>query len=128
MLAVAGVVWALRVPTLRVRAAIVAAALALLALAQSASLLADPANPRPFHRPLSSTPGWKAGATRDEMRRLVAVAKACPPGAAYTGPPLVAFIARRRVPADQPDAFIVSRAAMHAAVLRRLLADAPRCR
>jgi len=127
VLAVAGVVWALRVPTLRVRAAIVAAALGLLALAQSASLLADPANPRPFHRPLSSTPGWKAGATRDETRRLVAVAKACPPGAAYTGPPLVAFIADRRVPADQPDAFIVSRAAMHAAVLQRLLADAPRC-
>jgi hypothetical protein len=127
VLAVAGVVWALRVPALRVRAAVASGALGLLLLAQSASLLADPANPRPFHRPLSSSPGWKAGATREQMRVLVAAARRCPPNAAYTGPPLVAFIAHRRVPADQPDAFIVSRAAMHADVLERLLADAPRC-
>jgi hypothetical protein len=39
----------------------------------------------------------------------------------------VAFIAHRRVAADEPDAFIVSHAAMHAAVLERLLADGPRC-
>jgi len=126
-LAVAGVAWALGTPVLRARVAVAATALLLLLLAQSASLLADPSNPRPFHRPLSSTPGWKAGATRAQMRTLVAAAERCPAGSVYTGPPLVAFIARRRVPADQPDAFIVSHAQMHAAVLRRLLADAPRC-
>jgi hypothetical protein len=61
------------------------------------------------------------------MDRLVAQAGSCPPGAAYTGPPLVAFLAHRRVPAGQPDVFIVSRATTHAAVFRRFLADAPRC-
>jgi hypothetical protein len=125
-LAVAGIVWALRTP-LRAGAAVAGAALVALALAQSASLLVDPTNPRPFHRPLSSTPGWKVGATREQMRVLVAAAEACPAGTVYGGPPLVAFIAHRRVPAGQPDAFIVSHAAMHAAVLRRLLADGPRC-
>ncbi len=125
-LGVAGVVWAVGTP-LRARAAVAALALALLALAQSASLLVDPDNPRPFHRPLSESPGWKVGATRAQMERLVSAAERCPRGAVYTGPPLVAFIARRRVPADQPDVFVVSRAAMHGVLLDRLLADGPRC-
>jgi len=126
-LAVAGVVFALRAEGLRVRAAALAGALGLLMLAQSASLLLDPSNPRPFHRPLSSSPGWKVGHDKAEMTRLVAAAKACPPGSVYAGPPLVAFIARKPVPAGQPDAFIVSHASMHADVLKRLLADGPRC-
>jgi hypothetical protein len=126
-LAVAGVVWALRTP-LRARAAVAAATLGLLLLAQSASLLLDPTNPRPFHRPASSTPGWRVGYTRDEVDRMVARARRCPAGAVWAGPQLVAFIAHRRVPADQPDVFIVSRAAMHAAVFARLQADGPRCR
>ncbi len=125
-LAVAGVVFALRTP-LRAYATPAAAALGLLMLAQSASLLVDPSNPRPFHRPASSSPGWKAGSTSAEVDRLVAAARRCPPGAVYRGPPLVAFIARRRVAAGQPDAFIVSRASMHSAVHERLLADGPRC-
>jgi hypothetical protein len=83
-----------------------------------------PENPRPFHRPLSSSPGWKVGATREQMHPLVAAARRCPPGAVYAGPPLVAFIARPTRPGDQPDAFVVTRAAMHAATL----ADGPRCR
>ncbi|MEJ7797151.1 MAG: hypothetical protein WKF42_01535 [Solirubrobacteraceae bacterium] len=125
-LAVAGVVWALTTP-LRSRAALAYGALGLLMLAQSASLLLDPTNPRPFHRPASSSPGWKVSHSRDEMRRLVAIARRCPTGAVYTGPPLVAFVARRRVPADQPDYFIVSRASTHAAVFARRRADGPRC-
>jgi hypothetical protein len=127
-LAVAGVVFALRTEGLRVRAAAVAGVLGLLMLAQSASTVLDPNDPRPFHRPLSSSPGWKVGHDAAQMRRLVAAAKRCPPGSAYDGPPLVAFIAHRRVPAGQPDAFIVSHASMHAGVLKRLLADGPRCR
>jgi hypothetical protein len=55
------------------------------------------------------------------MRRLVAAARRCPPGAGYDGPPLVAFMAHDACVGDQPDAFIVSRAAMHAAVLRVVL-------
>ncbi len=126
-LAVSGAAWALATPR-RVTAAIAVAALGALMLAQSASLLLDPSNPRPFHRPASSTPGWKVGYTRAEVDRMVARARACPPGAVWAGPPLVAFIADRRVPADQPDVFIVSRAKLHAAVFARLQADGPRCR
>jgi hypothetical protein len=59
---------------------------------------------------------------------MVARARRCPPGAVWAGPQLVAFIAHRRVPADQPDVFIVSRAAIHAAVFARLQSDGPRCR
>jgi hypothetical protein len=125
-LAVAGVVWALRTP-LRVPAALAAGALGLLLLAQSASLLLDPLDPRPFLRPLSSSPGWKVQHSRSEMNGLVAAAERCPRGTVYAGPPLVAFIARRRVPADQPDAFIVAHAERYAAVLARLVRDGPRC-
>lgn len=125
-LAVAGVVWALATP-LRARAAVGAGALAALMLAQSASLLFDPENPRPFHRPASSTPGWSAGFTRAEVDALVEQAEACPPEAAYTGPQLAAFLAGRRVPAGQPDVFIISRADVHAGVFRRYGADRPRC-
>ena len=126
-LAVSGVVFALRTQR-RTRAAIAAGALGLLLLAQSASLLLDPLDPRPFHRPLSASPGWKVSHDRAEIARLVAAAKRCPPGSAYDGPPLVAFIAHRRVPAGQPDAFIVGHASMHAGVLKRYEADGPRCR
>jgi len=125
-LAVAGAVWALR-SAWRRQAALAAAALGLLMLAQSASLLLDPANPRPFHRPLSASPGWKVGHDRAEVERLVAAAGRCPKNAAYDGPPLVAFLARRLPPAGQPDYFIVSRAALHAGVFARVQADAPRC-
>jgi hypothetical protein len=126
VLAVAGLAWLLATP-LRIRAAVVGGALALLLLAQSASLLLDPENPRPFHRPASSSPGWKVSHSRAEMKRLVAVAERCPSGAAYTGPALVAFLTDRRVPADQPDYFIVSRASTHAAALARRQADLPGC-
>ena len=125
-LAVAGVVWALRTQR-RALAAGAAAVLGAFMLAQSASLLLDPENPRPFHRIASATPGWKVGHSRAEMRRLVAQARSCPPGAVWTGPQLAAFIANRRVPGDEPDSFIVSRAAIHAGVLARVRADGPRC-
>jgi hypothetical protein len=126
VLAVAGAVWLLATP-LRVRAALAGATLALLLLAQSVSLLLDPENPRPFHRPASSSPGWKVSHSRAAMKRLVAIAERCPSGAAYTGPALVAFLTDRRVPADQPDYFIVSRARTHAAALARRQADLPGC-
>jgi hypothetical protein len=126
VLAVSGVVWALATPR-RSLAMLAAGVLGVLMLAQSASLLLDPLDPRPFHRPASASPGWKVGHDRAEMDRLVAIARRCPPGSVYDGPPLVAFIAHQRVPAGQPDAFIVSHASMHAAVLKRLVADGPRC-
>lgn len=125
-LALCGVVWSLRSP-LRTRAAVAAGVLGALMLAQSASLLLDPVNPRPFHRPASSIAGWKVGYTRDEVDRLVGLAERCPRDTVYGGPQLVAFLAHRRVPADQPDVFIVSRAAMHRAAFERLQTDGPRC-
>jgi len=126
VLAVSGVVWASRTP-MRSRLGPAAAALVLLLLAQSASVLLDPTNPRPFHRPASASPGWKVGHTRAEVDRLAGEAKRCPAGSAYDGPPLVAFLARRRVPGGQPDFFIVSRARTHATVLAAVRADGPRC-
>lgn len=130
VLAVTGVVCALGWAadgTRRRTVAVAAGGLTALLLAQSASLLLDPSNPRPFHRPASASPGWKADFTREQMDAMVAAARRCPPAAAYTGPPLVAFLADRRVPGDQPDAFIVSRAELHRAVLARVRADSPRC-
>lgn len=125
-LAVAGVVWALRTEW-RVRAAVAASVLGVLMLAQSASLLIAPSNPQPFTRPGSALAGWKAVRTDGEIRRLVASARRCPAGTVYPGAALVAFIAHRRVPGDEPDVFIVNRAALHAAVRARVAADGPRC-
>jgi hypothetical protein len=48
--------------------------------------------------------------TASELRRAVARARACPPGAAFGGAPLIAFLAGRHPPADQPDQFIISHA------------------
>ena len=58
---------------------------------------------------------WLRGQARERALLLTL-------GAAAAG-----TLARRRVPADQPDVFIVSRAAMHSAVFERLQADGPRC-
>lgn len=125
-LGVCGVTWALETPA-RVRAAIAATAVGSLMLAQSASVLVDASDPRPFHRPGSANAGWKASYTRAQMRELVDRAERCPPGAVWAGPPLAAFIARRHVPADQPDAFIVGHAEVHERVLARARAARPRC-
>jgi hypothetical protein len=138
-LAVAGAVWALArgragasvaggmSALARRRAyALVPVAAGLFLLAQSVSLLADPENPRPFHRVASSSPGWRALRTEDEMRAEVERARACPPGSSYPGPPLIAFIAHRHVPADQPDDFILS-ADVHRDVLAAKEAAGPRC-
>jgi hypothetical protein len=65
--------------------------------------------------------------SREEIDRLVTHARHCPAGSVYPGTALVAFIAHRRVPADEPDVFIVDHASMHAAVRARTHADGPRC-
>ena len=54
-------------------------------------------------------------------------ARACPPDAAYSGPPYVAFEADRRMPGRQPDQFIVANARENARFLREAAADQPRC-
>jgi hypothetical protein len=77
-------------------------------LAQSASLMLSPHDPEPFLRAGSSQIGWAVGLDRQQMRRAVRDARACPPGSFYAGTPLVAFAAGRRVPGDQPDGFITA--------------------
>ena len=94
--------------------------------AQSGSLLVAPEDPSPFHRVGSHTAGWAVVLTKDEMAAAVERAQACPPEAAYTGPPLAAFIADRRVQGDQPDAFILQ-ADVHDDVRAAQAADQPVC-
>ncbi len=77
--------------------------------AQSVSLIASPHNPIPFLR-AESAPAWEILMTAPQLRAAVATARACPPGEPYGGPPLIAFMAGRSVPAGQPDQFITIRA------------------
>jgi hypothetical protein len=111
-LAACGVVLALRARG--AVAVLVVAALAFVA-AQSASLITSPHHPQPFLR-AGSRPAWGVSLTAPELRRAVAEARACPPGAAFGGPPLIALIADRRPPAGQVDEFIIT----HARVLHRV--------
>ena len=97
-----------------------------LVLAQSASLLADPSAPRPFVRPGASI-GYQTAATGPEVDAMVRAAQACPPGVAYSGVPQIAFLARRRMPAGQPDPYIIANSTTHRAVLAAAQADQPRC-
>jgi len=78
-------------------------------LAQSISLIAAPRHSEPFLR-AGSRSAWYIQMTASQLRAAVATARRCPPGVPYSGPPLIAFIARRPVPAGQPDAFIIVRA------------------
>lgn len=97
-------------------AAVVAATL--FTLAQSASLLIDPTDPRPFDRAGSSTVGWGVLLTRPQLETTVAAAQACPRGSFYVGEPFIAFIANRSVPADQPDGFIIATRALRSTAAR----------
>jgi hypothetical protein len=101
-----------------------AACLALLAL-ESGSLLVSPDDPRPFIRPFSRT-AHERKLSSGELRALVDKARRCPRGTAYSGDPYVAFVAKRAMPGDQPDQFIISHAETHAGLLRAA-AGAARC-
>jgi hypothetical protein len=83
-------------------------ALAILTLAQSLSLILSPSDPEPFLRPGSAQVGWAEAASKSQLRSAVNAARACPKGSVFGGPPLIAFAADRRMPADQPDAFITA--------------------
>jgi hypothetical protein len=123
-LAAAGAAWL--VETRAVAVAGAAACLALLGVAQVTSLLANPGNPRPFARPFSATaPGWTL--SPHGVDTAADRARACPPNAAYSGPPFIAFEAHRRMPGHQPDQFIVANARENAHFARQAAADQPRC-
>lgn len=108
----------LRLPRSRWVAGACAAGL-LFTLAQSASLIASPHNAVPFLR-AGSRPAWGILMTGPQLRAAVAAARSCPAGVPYGGPPLIAFIAGREVPAGQPDQFITTRATVLRSVRDRL--------
>ncbi|MCK9250112.1 MAG: hypothetical protein M0P31_14200 [Solirubrobacteraceae bacterium] len=124
-LAVAGFALAWRTAS-RPAVRVVVVTLALLGPAQSMALLAGPEDPVGFLRPFSGT-AWARLLSSDEVRAQATIARACPPGAPYSGQPFVAFVAERPMPADQPDLFITARAEHHRDVYARMLAVAPRC-
>ena len=103
-------------------------ALACVALvaAQSVALLVSPDRPLVFVRPLSA-PAHGRLLSDTQVRDAVAAARGCPDGVAYSGEPYLAFVARRPMPGGQPDQFIVSEAAVHAARRRAVAAVQPRC-
>jgi hypothetical protein len=95
-------------------------------LAQSVSLMASPHHPQPFLR-LASRPAWGAVMTAGELHRAVAQARACPRTMPYGGPPLIAWLSGHRMPADQPDQFIVQHAAVLHSVRAATIAALPAC-
>jgi hypothetical protein len=126
-LAMAGAIFALR--SLRSSSPVHRAGLIALAcgagiaftLGQSVSLMASPHNPIPFLR-AESAPAWEILMTQPQLRAAVASARACPRGEPYGGPPLIAFMAGRSVPAGQPDQFITTRAKTLSSVRARIAA------
>ena len=122
-LALAGAVWAVRSRALE------AFALAglVLVLAQGISVLASsPSGNGLFLRPGSKL-AYAMVLDDQGIARERARVRACPPGAAYSGPPYLAFVLRRRMPAGQPDTFITTFARVHRAKLRARQADLPEC-
>ncbi|HWH11895.1 MAG TPA: hypothetical protein VG165_12260 [Solirubrobacteraceae bacterium] len=93
-------------------------------LVQTASLLGSPTNPAVFLRP-GSRPAWAVTETAPQLRASVGAARACLPGLAFGGPPLVAMLAGRRMPDDQPDQFITRAPVLHA--VRAAMALVPSC-
>ncbi|MFL5818534.1 MAG: hypothetical protein ACJ76L_13155 [Conexibacter sp.] len=123
-LAAAGVVAAARARATG-RLALAGAA-AVLAAIEVGSLLASPADPGLFTRPLAASgPSWTLSPA--QVRQEVAAQRACPPGIPSSGPPYLAFAAGRRIAGDQPDQFIVANAAILARFRRVAELDQPRC-
>jgi hypothetical protein len=102
------------------------AAVLLLLVAQSASLLIAPDS-----APIARRPGARSGlievSSPAAVSRAVAAARRCPATAAYSGPPYIAFLADRRLPGDQPDTFMLRYSSTDAAFARRAAVDVPRC-
>ena len=124
-LAAAGVTAAVRARSLARQA--LAAGTAALLVAEVASLLVAPGDPRLFTRPLArSGPAWTLSS--DDVGRAVAAARACPSDSVSSGPAYLAFAAGRRIAGDQPDQFIVENAPQLARFRDAAANDAPRCR
>jgi hypothetical protein len=105
-LALAGCVWALRESRRRVAGAVAVAAV-VFAVAQGIALVAFPNvhGAHPFLRP-GSSPGYGITLYADEVDAAVRVARRCPRGVPYSGTPIIAFIANRPLPGNQPDQYL----------------------
>lgn len=112
----------------RRRAVRVAAALALaFLLIQPLSLLTDARHGgRLFLRPFSGA-AWGINLARDETDSQVAQLTQCPAPVASNLTTTVTFRAQHRMPGDQPDTFLLSRARRLADAQRAVVADMPRC-
>jgi hypothetical protein len=104
--------------------AIVCAVGVALTLAQSVSLIASPGHSVPFLRPFSAL-AWAILLDGSQVRSAVALARTCPAGVPYSGPPLLAFLAGRPMPAGQPDQFIITHS-RELSALRARIAATPR--
>ena len=128
-LGVAGVVWLWRrapdAPRRRLGLVAVGAAAALVAV-QIVSFLARPMDPGLFVRPFSAPAhGWTA--SDSAVRRAAAATRGCPPGRPYSGAPYFAFVARRPMPGDEPDQFLLTRTRVGAVALPKVAAAPPVC-
>jgi hypothetical protein len=123
-LAAAGAAWLVEIRALP--AVAITLCLALLGVAQVASLLVNPDNPRPFARPAAATAPRRTLSPAG-VDRANDAARACPPRLAYSGPPYIAFLANRRMPGHQPDQFIIANAREDARFARLAANDQPRC-
>jgi hypothetical protein len=126
MLAVLAIVaavdlWRTR-PGLRWLPVVAGAALAL----QTASLVISPTDPKLFLRP-GSKPAWGRTLSSAAVSAAAAHANRCPAGVPVPGPPLVAFAARRSMPADQPDQFLIAHSGRLSTVRDRVAAVTRTC-
>lgn len=97
-------------------------------LAQSGALIAIPRDTvTPFIYPTSERGAWGRLLTGQQVEAAAAVARACPPGVAFSGPPLLAFVAHRPPPGGQPDGFLTVRSPTLAGVAAAIAADPRRC-
>ena len=125
-LAVAGVAWGLAGG--RRALAVIGALGVVFAVAQGVSLITTPyiRGPHLFLRPASS-PSYGVTLGKDEVDAAVRDARRCPPGVPYSGTPFIAFVADRRMPADQPDYYLPGIARTLRGVDAAIAADKVRC-
>jgi hypothetical protein len=107
------------------RVAVAAGAVALGA-AQSISILGWPDHPMLFERPLAASGPARVLSAQD-VRATASQIRRCSPGAAYDGPPYLAFVAHRQAAGRQPDQFIIQNAPVLSHFRRRVALDFSVC-
>jgi hypothetical protein len=115
-------------PGRRRAAAIVGALGVAFAVAQGVALVAFPHvhGAHPFLRP-GSGPGYGITLSADEVDAAVRAARSCPAKIPYSGTPIIAFIADRPLPADQPDQYLAQLVPVLRPVRDEILAVKTRC-